>query len=404
MTTGGASSDVAADLLIVGGGLAGVTVARALRRAGDTRSIAMIGSETHRPYDRPPLSKQVLLQTMNLSETELLQPGEETELGLDLHLSSPGLRLRRDELTVEMPEGRAISAQDVVIASGARPRHLPGVEPGPGIHYVRSRDDAERLREDLQVHRPDGHVVVVGAGFIGLEVAAVARQMGCAVTVLESAALPLARVLGETAGQRVADLHRDHGVDLRCSVDVTGIRRDADTICVDVAESETLRADIVIIGIGVNPCVRWLEGSGVATDNGVVCDAHGQSSRAHVWAAGDCARWPNGATGLHVRVEQWQAALDQAQVVATNLVRASSGAPLESWTSVPYFWSDQYDVKMQFAGHSGLTHEVVGDAIGFRDGDRATGLLTFDNPRLLARGRKVLASGGTWAELAALGN
>ena len=393
-----------ADLVVVGGGLAGVTLVRFLRRRGDERSIVMIGSEVHQPYDRPPLSKQILQGTMDLAEIDLLQPGEVDDLGIDLHVSSPGLRLRSEELTVELPDGRMLSGDDVVIATGARPRHLPGVEPGPGIHYLRSRDDGQRLRDELRARDGQGRVIVIGAGFIGLEVAAVARQLGLAVTVLESAPLPLARVLGDTAGRRVADLHRDRGVDLRCSVQITRVRRESDAIHVDLAGGETLDADIVIIGIGVNPCVRWLEGSGVETDNGVVCDEHGRTSRAHVWAAGDCARWRNVTTGLHARVEQWQAALDQAQIVATNLVRASSGEPLDSWTSVPYFWSDQYDVKIQFAGHPGSIHEPIADAIGFREGDRATGILTFDNPRLLARGRKVLAAQGGWADLAALGH
>jgi NADPH-dependent 2,4-dienoyl-CoA reductase/sulfur reductase-like enzyme len=203
---------------------------------------------------------------------------------------------------------------------------------------------------------------------------------------------------------RVAELHRHHGVDLRCGVQVSEISHGAGAMHVELHDGEVVEADLIVIGIGVNPCVRWLEGSGVHIDDGVVCDEFGRSTRPHVWAAGDCARWPNVTTGQHHRVEQWQAALDQAQVVAGNLIHSAQGEALDSWTSVPYFWSDQYDVKIQFAGYPGGEPQAVGEAIGFREGDRATGLLTFNNPRLLARGRKVLLSGGTWSELAALGS
>lgn len=393
-----------ADLVVVGGGLAGVTLVRALRRGGDQRSIAMIGSEADRPYDRPPLSKQILLGTMDLAEIDLFETMEDVELHVDLHLATPALHLRSDALTIDLPDGQEITGSDIVIATGARPKRLPGVDPGSGIHYLRSRGDAVRLRDEMSRLPHGGRVVVIGAGFIGLEVAAVARQRGHAVTVLESAALPLVRVLGESAGVRVAELHRLHGVDLRCAVQVTEIRRGANTIQVDLLGGDSVDADLVVIGIGVNPCVRWLDGSGVHIDDGVVCDGHGRSSRPHVWAAGDCARWPNATTGQHHRVEQWQAALDQAQVVAANLIHSTQAQALDSWTSVPYFWSDQYDMKIQFAGYPGGEPQDVGEAIGFRDGERATGLLTFNDPRLLARGRKVLLTGGSWSELAALGS
>lgn len=375
------------DLLLVGGGLASVTVARALRQRGDARSITMVCAEDVPPYDRPPLSKDVLVGATAPLDTALLRDGD--DLGIDLRLGVRAVALSPDDASVALSDGSTIHARDVVIATGADARRIDAF--GTGVCYLRTVDDAVALRARLAAA---GSVVVVGGGFIGLEVAAVARTLGHEVTVLEGAPSLLARVLGESAGERIAGLHRDRGVDIRCGCGVDRVVGDQ----VHLADGGIVSGDVVIVGVGVVPSTGWLDGSGVTVQDGVVCDSSGRTSRSRVWAVGDVARWPNVSTRLHVRVEQWQAALDQAQVVAANLC----GESVE-WEAVPYFWSDQYNHKIQFAGHAG-DHDVVlsESAIAYGDEDHVTGLLAIDNPRLLARGRKVIAQRGTIDDVRAL--
>jgi len=388
------------DLLVVGGGLAGVTLARSLRARGDARRITVLCGEPLPPYDRPPLSKQVLAGSMSPDDLALI--GADEDLGIELVLGEEAVALDPQQLEVATASGGRWTAQDVVVATGCRARWVPPFADGgmSGVHVVRSLPDALELREQL-VGAP--RLVVVGAGFIGLEVAAVARGLGCEVTVLEAAPAPLTRVLGTGAGELIAALHRDHGVDLRCGVTTSEVEPGPDGAvgAVVLDDGTRLPADVVVVGVGVLPNTEWLAGSGVEVDNGVVCDGGGRASRPGVWAVGDVARWPNAVTGLDVRVEQWQAALDQAQVVAANL-----GGEQRVWDSVPYFWSDQYEAKLQFAGHPGARSEVLeadGRAVVvFGDGDRVTGLLTVTNPRLLAKGRRVIAAGGSWDELVVL--
>lgn len=375
------------DLLIVGGGLAAATVVRALRQRGDQRSITMLCAEDREPYDRPPLSKDVLTGALELAATRLRQDAEDWQV--DLRIGEPAVALAPDDLVVQSASGLQYRASDIVIATGAHPRTVPGF--GAGVHYLRTAADAERLRSALE---GASSVVIIGAGFIGLEVAASARQGGASVTVVEAAPNPLARVLGPEAGALISRLHRDRGVDLRCGATVSH----ADGSRVVLEGGEEFAADAVVVGIGVLPATQWLDGSGVFVDNGVLCDGSGRTSRPRVWAAGDVARWPNAATGLHVRVEQWQAALDQAQLIAANLAGESA-----VWTSVPYFWSDQFDTKIQFAGHAGDHGVVLGEGvIAYADEAAATGLLVLDNPRLLARGRRIIAQRGSVDDLAAL--
>jgi 3-phenylpropionate/trans-cinnamate dioxygenase ferredoxin reductase subunit len=375
------------DLLLVGGGLASVTVARSLRQRGDTRSITMVCAEAIPPYDRPPLSKDVLVGATGPFDTALLRDGD--DLDVDLRIGVRAVALSPDDTVVALSDGNTIHASDIVIATGADARRIDAF--GDGVCYLRTVEDAMALRARLEAA---GSVVVIGGGFIGLEVAAAARALGREVTVLEGAPSLLARVLGESAGDRIAGLHRDRGVDIRCGCGVDRVAGNE----VHLADGGVVPGDVIVVGVGVVPATEWLDGSGVTVQNGVVCDGAGRTSRAHVWAVGDVARWPNVTTGLHVRVEQWQAALDQAQVVAANLC----GEPA-TWESVPYFWSDQYDHKIQFAGHSGHHDVVLSDnAIAYGDEDHVTGLLVIDNPRLLARGRKVIAQRGTIDDVRAL--
>lgn len=372
------------DLLLVGGGLASVTVARALRQRGDERSIVMVCAEGVAPYDRPPLSKDVLAGVTDPTSITLI--GADDDLGVELRMAAPAVALSPEATSVALADGTVIHAQDIVIATGAHVRRIEAF--GPDVYYLRTVHDAMALGARLATAQS---LVVIGGGFIGLEVAAVARVQGLRVTVVEAAPTLLARVLGPSAGERIADIHRRRGVDVRCGTGVLSV----DGQRVLLSDGQVVEGDVIVVGVGVTPETAWLAGSGVVVDDGVVCDAGGRTTRAGVWAAGDVARWRNASNGLHVRVEQWQAALDQAQVVAANLVGATT-----QWDSVPYFWSDQYEHKIQFAGHAGDSADVLADGvIVYADEDQVTGLLVIDNPRLLARGRRVIAQRGTVADI-----
>ena len=391
-------------MVIVGGGLAGVTVARAIRALGDQRTITMLCAETEAPYDRPPLSKTFLTSAEPVEPTELLSPSERESLGIDMRFGVAATTLSSEPLAVAGTDGVTYSATDVVIATGARARRLPsGLDDSlSGVHYLRTIDDARALRRDLSTAKS---VVVVGAGFVGLEVAASARSLGAEVQVVEASSAPLSRVLGDSVGDLLLDLHRQHGVQIRCSATVRELTGEGHVSGVILDDGSVLAADVVVVGIGVTPQTDWLVESGIVIDNGVVCDSTGSTSMPGVWAVGDVARWFNIATGLRVRVEQWQTTVDQGRVVAANLCVRGEGSAAHSqsqWDSVPYFWSDQYETKFQFAGHPG-TRFVRGDRNGraivlYGNGDRLCGMLTVTNPRLLAQGRRLIAAGASWAD------
>jgi NADPH-dependent 2,4-dienoyl-CoA reductase/sulfur reductase-like enzyme len=241
-------------------------------------------------------------------------------------------------------------------------------------------------------------LVVIGAGFIGLEVAAVARTRGVEVTVVETAARPLTRVLGEDAGALITELHEERGVEVRCSATVVEVRGVDGVEGVLLDGGEFLPADLLLVGVGAAPNTEWLEGSGLLVDNGVVCDDRGRTSLPDVYAAGDVARRRNALTGTHQRVEQWQSALEQASVVADAVTGGT-----RVWDTVPYFWSDQYDRKLQFCGAPGPVSErrdtARGPVVIFGD-DAGTlvGVLTLANPRALAQGRRLVAAGTAWPQ------
>ena len=383
------------DLLIVGGGLAAVNVIRALRSSGDQRSIRVLGEEEYLPYDRPPLSKQFLAGALHEVDMALATPEDWQNFGAEFKAGVRALSLHPSFNAVTDQEGVEWSGDDIVVATGARARdwHTPQER----VFTIRTIDDALKLRAGLT---NGTRLVIVGAGFIGLEVASTAVEAGCEVLVLESASTPLTRVLGEGAGQWFIDLHAQHGVHVMCGQNVKNIVQNGDHVTLQL-EGDTLEADYVLLGIGVIPNVEWLEGSHVHIDDGVVCDESGRTSREHVWAVGDVARWRNRGTGTHLRVEQWQAAVDQAQVLAACLTGEDA-----VWESVPYFWSDQYGRKVQFAGTAGTRSEVIEQEVNpvviFSDGDRATGLLAVDKPRIIALGRRVIANHGTTKDIRAI--
>jgi NADPH-dependent 2,4-dienoyl-CoA reductase/sulfur reductase-like enzyme len=327
-------------VVIVGGGLAATRTAEQLRRSEYAGPITIVSDENHLPYDRPPLSKEVLR-----SETDdvTLKPSEfYQENDIALVLGNGATSLDTAEQTVTLADGTKLRYDELVIATGLVPKRIPSFPDLAGIHVLRSYDETMALRKDAAAAK---RAVVVGAGFIGCEVAASLRKLGVEVVLVEPQPTPLASVLGEQIGELVARLHRAEGVDLRCGVGVAEVRGNERVEKVVLSNGSEVDADLVVVGIGSNPATDWLEGSGVELDNGVVCDDYGRTSAPHVWAIGDVASWRH-KLGHQVRVEHWSNVADQARV----MVPAMLGQEPPAAVAVPYFWSDQYDVKIQCLG------------------------------------------------------
>ena len=328
-------------IVIVGGGLAAARTAEQLRRSAFDGSITIVGAEGHLPYDRPPLSKQVLrseLDDVTLKPREFYDDNKIT-----LALGSAVRSLDTGAQTVTLDDGSLLEYDDVVIATGLVPRRIPSFPALPGIHVLRSFDESMALREEAGAAR---RAVVVGAGFIGCEVAASLRGLGIDVVMVEPQPEPLASVLGEQIGALVSRLHRAEGVDVRTGVGVDSVTGRDRVEKVALTDGSELDTDLVVVGIGSRPATDWLEGSGVEVDNGVVCDRVGRTNAPHVWALGDVASWQN-ATGHQARVEHWSNVAEQARVLVPSLLGQELPSNL---VVVPYFWSDQYDIKIQCLG------------------------------------------------------
>ncbi|MDT5279028.1 MAG: 3-phenylpropionate/trans-cinnamate dioxygenase ferredoxin reductase component [Mycobacterium sp.] len=345
-------------VVIVGGGLAAARTAEQLRRSEYTGPITIVSNEVHLPYDRPPLSKEVLraeTDDVTLKPAEFYEENDITVL-----LGKGACSVNTDARTVTLTDGSELGYDELIIATGLVPKRIPSFPDLPGIHVLRSFDESLKLRGEADSAR---HAVVVGAGFIGCEVAASLRGLGVDVVLVEPQPAPLASVLGERIGSLVARLHRAEGVDVRCGIGVGEVRGTDKVEKVVLSDGTELDADLVVVGIGSHPATAWLEGSGVAVDNGVVCDAAGRASAPHVWAIGDVASWRN-TVGHQVRVEHWSNVADQARA----LVPAMLGKDAPAAVTVPYFWSDQYDVKIQCLGEpeaTDIVHVVEDDGRKF---------------------------------------
>ncbi|KUH84708.1 FAD/NAD(P)-binding oxidoreductase [Mycobacterium sp. IS-1556] len=340
-------------IVIVGGGLAAARTAEQLRRSEYTGPVTIISDEDHLPYDRPPLSKEVLR-----SETDdvTLKPAEfYEENDITVRLGSGARSVDTATQTLTLADGSELGYDQLIIATGLVPKRIPSFPDLQGIHVLRNYDESVALRKEAGSAR---RAVVVGAGFIGCEVAASLRKLGVEVTLVEPQPAPLASVLGEQIGELVARVHRAEGVHVRCGVGVAEVRGAGRVETVVLSDGTALEADLVIVGIGSHPATGWLEGSGIEVDNGVVCDNRGRASARHVWAIGDVASWRH-ETGHQVRVEHWSNVADQARVLVPTLL----GQEPPTAVSVPYFWSDQYDVKIQCLGepHADDTVHVVED-------------------------------------------
>ncbi|MEB3982904.1 FAD-dependent oxidoreductase [Mycobacterium sp. 663a-19] len=335
-------------IVIVGGGLAAARTAEQLRRSEYSGRITIVSDEVHLPYDRPPLSKEVLRKEV---DDVALKPRDwYDENDITLRLGSAATRLDTAAQTLTLDDGTKLGYDELVIATGLVPRRIPAFPDLEGIRVLRSFDESMALRQHASQAR---RAVVVGAGFIGCEVAASLRTLGVEVVLVEPQPTPLASVLGEQIGELVARLHRGEGVDVRLGVSVAEVRGDGHVDTVVLTDGTELPADLVVVGIGSRPATDWLEGSGVEVDNGVICDEAGRTSAPRVWALGDVASWRD-TTGHQARVEHWSNVADQARVV----VPAMLGQDVPSAVVVPYFWSDQYDIKIQCLGEPEATDIV----------------------------------------------
>jgi NADPH-dependent 2,4-dienoyl-CoA reductase/sulfur reductase-like enzyme len=396
-------------VVVVGASLAGLRAAEELRHQGYEGTITVIGDEPHAPYDRPPLSKQFLAGEWTAERIALTVAvdGGVDALDLDWRLGTRAARLDLDQRRVVLADGERVGYDGLVIATGAAPRQLPGTAGLAGVHTLRTLDDCLAVRADLAAGA--GRVVVVGAGFIGSEVAATCRMQGCEVAILEALPVPLGRALGDEMGAAMGDLHRDHGVDLRLGVGVAGFEGGDRVERVRLADGSAVDADLVVVGIGVTPNTGWLERSGLALDDGVVCDASTLAGPGVV-AAGDVARWPSHRFGELMRVEHWDNAITMGEHAARRLLAEPGVAPQAGpepgdYDPVPWFWSDQYDRKVQLAGRSSGAEEVavVDGSVGdrrfvalYRRADRLVGALAMNRPRLLVTYRRLVERGASW--------
>lgn len=334
--------------MIVGGGLAAARTAEQLRRAEYAGPITIVSDEVHLPYDRPPLSKEVLRSEVDDTALKPREWYDEKDISLRLGAAATGIDTAAQTLT--LADGTSLDYDELVIATGLVPRRIPSLPDLDGIRVLRSFDECMALRTHASSAKK---AVVIGAGFIGCEVAASLRGLGVDVVLVEPQPTPLASVLGEQIGALVTRLHRDEGVDVRTGIGVAEVRGDGHVEKVVLSDGTEVAADLVVVGIGSHPATGWLDGSGIEVDNGVVCDEAGRTSAPHVWALGDVASWRD-ATGHQVRVEHWSNVADQTRVV----VPAMLGREVPSAVVVPYFWSDQYDVKIQCLGEPEATDIV----------------------------------------------
>lgn len=380
-------------IVVVGAGLGGVTTVKALRGREYGGEIVVIGDETHPAYDRPPLSKDVLLGMVDHPAL----PVDWSELDVDLRLGRLATDLEIDDLacTVHLDDGSAVPADSVLAATGSRPVELPCLGAHPHVCLLRTLDDALRLRGELRGHLD---VVVLGAGWIGAEVASSAASLGCAVTVVEAENTPLSRALGPDVGVQLAAWYSESGVALLLGRRVVGAGMNE----VELDDGERLRADVVVVGVGVTPATDWLTRSGIELDGrgAVAVDSNLRSSTTHrVYAIGDCASYPSRRYGKRLRPEHWTNAQQAATVVAANVLGGSV-----SYDPVPYFWSKQFDRMLQYAGHHEPDDELVwrGDpsdrrwSVCWLKNGQPTAVFAVNRPRDIANARRLLYQGATF--------
>lgn len=388
------------EIVVVGASLAGLRACEALRSHGFDGRLVLVGAEPHLPYDRPPLSKEILRAEWEPDRLALRRASYD-DLALEMELGRRAVSLDPVRRRVSLDDGRELAYDALVIASGAVPKTLPQARELAGVHVLRTLEDSLALRAAL-ARGP--RLAVVGAGFIGAEVAASARRLGLDVVVIEPQRVPLGHALGPRIGEICAALHRAHGVDLRCGVGVEALEGNGSLTGLKLSDGSRLAADVAVVGIGVSPATGWLEGSGLELCDGVLCDSRCRASLAGIVAAGDVARWHNELFDETMRVEHWSNAVEQAAAAAAALLH---GDAAEAYRPVPSVWSDQHGVKIQTAGRirpDDRMEIVEGDPAEFRftalferDG-KLSGVLTFQRPRQLIRYFELIGRGAGWDE------
>ncbi|MFD0688617.1 NAD(P)/FAD-dependent oxidoreductase [Actinomadura fibrosa] len=391
-------------IVIVGAGLGGLRTAERLRRLGHAGPITLVGDEPHRPYDRPPLSKGLLTQPEDPAEAAPLRTAPYADLGIDLRLGVRAAALDIAGRRLVLDGGGELRYRKLVIATGLRPRMIGALAAGrAGVHTLRSFEDLLSLRAGLRGAR---RVTVVGGGVLGCEIAASARTRGAEVTLVETLEQPMLGALGAQVGELVAGLHRDRGVRVLTSTRIRGLDVLDGVKRVVLEDGSALPSDLVVAAVGAVPNTQWLEGSGLELADGVVCDRMGRTSAEDVWAVGDVARMPHPYGAGTVRLEHWTSTADGAALVARNLLAAHGEA--QEATEVPYFWSDQYEVKIQCLGlpsaddtltvaaGAPASHRFLG--LYSREG-RVTGAVAMNMPAAVARTRAAIASRTTLDEL-----
>ncbi|WP_245687447.1 NAD(P)/FAD-dependent oxidoreductase [Streptacidiphilus griseoplanus] len=371
-------------IVIVGAGVAGAQTAAALREHGWTGGLTLLGDEPHPPYDRPPLSKDVLLGKADSTAFDL----DWAALGVELLTGRRALRLEGAEQTVITDAG-PVRYDRLVAATGASAVPLPGALGVPGVHLLRTVDDALALRAAL---RPGARVVIVGAGWIGAETATAARALGCTATVVEAGPEPLPGALPAELGRLTRDWYAAAGVELRTGAAVAEVEPTA----VHLADGTRLDADTVVVGVGARPATGWLGDSGVTLEDhgAVLADDRLRTTLPGVHAVGDCASFPSGRFGARLTVQHWDNALHGARTVAADLL----GGDAAPYDPVPYFWSEQFGRMVQYAGHHLAADRLLwrgapedaGWTVLWLRGEVPVALLAVDRPRDLAQGRRLI--------------
>ncbi|MCK2237385.1 MULTISPECIES: FAD-dependent oxidoreductase [unclassified Crossiella] len=387
-------------VVVVGASAAGLTTVEALRRGGYEGKVTLVGAEPHLPYDRPPLSKQVLAGDWAPERARLRAEDHLDGLDVELVLGNAATSLDPARARVGLADGAGLDYDGLVIATGVAARTLPSAEGLAGVHVLRTLDDALALRADLLT---GPRVVVVGAGLIGCEVAATARKLGAEVTIVEPLEAPMVRVLGARIGGLISQVHADHGVPVRTGVGVASLAGSMGRVTAVLLEDGTkLPADVVVLGIGANPAVGWLQGSGLTISAaGVECDATCQAAPG-VYAAGDVASWTHLGLGAQLRLEHRTNATEQGIAVAKNLLAGPDNA--QPYQPLPYFWTDQYDLKIQGFGLPAAQDEVEvveGDLDSrkfvalYRRAGRVTGAVGWNSARAMRPYRQQVIDGMT---------
>ncbi len=404
-------------VVIVGASLAGLNAAESLRDEGFDGDITLIGDEPNLPYDRPPLSKQLLTGEWEVDRLPLRTTAEFDALNLNFLSGRSAKGLDVSARTVVLEEGERVSFDGLIIATGARALALPFGQDLAGVHTLRSQADALRIREDIA---GGGRVVVIGAGFIGAEVASSARARGLEVTMVEALSAPMIGPLGSELAGWAADLHAAAGVDLRMNAMVSDLLGVGRVEAIELDDGTRIGVDTVVVGIGVRPNVEWLADSGLSIGDGVICDQYCRTAPG-IFAAGDVARWPNGLFGPFaysepqrtMRIEHWTNAVEQGMAAARNLLLEARGEPLEPFSPVPYFWSDQHGLSIMASGitaprdefqlvHGSLEDNRFAAIYGLRG--YLSGVVAVGWPRMLRRYQAMIRDRVTWEEALATAN